>query len=320
MAYNLENLFDTERDLRTSDYTHLPLALKRKDPAIIAGCNAIKNDFYRKACLELDWNESTLKKKMNNLARVILSVDEGRGPDILFVEEVENEAILKRFNAEYLKAAGYITVFAPEGFDDRGIDVGLLSRFPIQGKPTLHKIPFKLNSEEETRRASDTRGILEVPLQLPDGSVGYFFTVHLPSQSNPHEQRRQAVEFIVGLLKDRSAKGLAVVAGDFNITADEDDRTGLYSKTLSSVGKVSHLVGCQHCRGTHYYKGSWSFLDAIVVAESGGWQMLPDTVWVVRALKEQLYHDIKPNRFDETTGEGMSDHLPIYARIGKKTN
>lgn len=66
-----------------------------------------------------------------NTGRVIAEVK----PDILICIEVENRPTLKRFNEQVLKAkfkSNYPYYMVIDGNDDRGIDVGIMSKYPIK--------------------------------------------------------------------------------------------------------------------------------------------------------------------------------------------
>ena len=65
-----------------------------------------------------------------NTGRVVAEVK----PDVLIIVEVENRPTLKRFNEQVLHAQfsfSYPHFMVVDGNDERGIDVGILSRFPI---------------------------------------------------------------------------------------------------------------------------------------------------------------------------------------------
>ena len=67
-----------------------------------------------------------------NTARVIAEVN----PDILLCVEADNRPTLQRFNQQLLGATfkrAYPHVMVIDGNDDRGIDVGILSRYPVSG-------------------------------------------------------------------------------------------------------------------------------------------------------------------------------------------
>jgi endonuclease/exonuclease/phosphatase family metal-dependent hydrolase len=322
MSFNVENLFDDKHDADREDFTFMPVAQKNK-PEIQKFCNEQKG-YYKRECLEKDWNASLIEKKLKNVSEVILSVDEKKGPDILFLVEVENDNILSQLNKKYLQAAGYQNQVLIEGPDLRGIDVALLSRFPLDGKPQLHKIPYKGETAEDQKWMNRSRGILEVPLKLPNGSKLTALVAHFPSQSNPRYWRAQSIAYAKKLIQEQPSKNMVIFGGDLNITHDENEEAGFISKELSSVGLVSHLVGCKSCDGTHNYRNDWSFLDVLVFSKnfdtkgSAPYALEPETIDVVRYTKNHLYKGNAPKRFNES-GEGVSDHFPIYARFKLKT-
>lgn len=320
MAFNVENLFDDKHDANREDFTYMPLSAKNT-PEVQNFCKTQKG-YYKRECLESDWNSTIIEKKLKNVAEVILSVDEKKGADVLLLVEVENDNILTQLNKRFLQDAGYKTQVLIEGPDERGIDVAVLSRLPLDGKAVLHKIPFKGINEEDQKWMNRSRGILEVPLKLPNGSKLITLSTHFPSQRNPRYWRAQAVEFAVKLMKERPNE-MFVLGGDLNITHDENEEAGFFSKEISQVGLVSHLVGCKHCDGTHSYRNDWSFLDVLVFSKnldakgSALYQLLPETIDVVKYTPNHIFKGNTPKRFSDS-GEGVSDHFPIYARIKLK--
>lgn len=318
MTFNVENLFDTLHDKNREDFAYLPLSMKNQ-PEIQAGCNTQKG-YYKRECLEMDWNEKSLNLKLKNIAEVILSVDQGMGPDVLLLVEVENENVLKMLNTGHLQKAGYKTVVLIEGPDERGIDVAVLSRLPVVGNPLLHKIPYKGQTPEDQKWMNRSRGVLEVALQTPSGEKLTTFVTHFPSQRNPRYWREQSVMFMKEKLKSLENE-MYVFGGDLNISQDEEEETGFFEKHLGEVGLVAHQLGCQHCDGTYDYRNTWSFLDALVFSKSmsekgtAAYQFLPKSVDVVKLTSNHIYKGRSPKRFDDKTGEGASDHFPLYARI-----
>jgi hypothetical protein len=305
MAYNVENLFDTEHDADRVDFTYLPLAAKKKIPEALAYC-AEQKGYRRDECLTLNWDESALDKKIKSIASGVLQVY-SKGPDILILEEVENLRVLKILAEKGLGPAGYTTQVLLEGWDKRGIDIGVLSRFPLAGDPKIHEIEFRKKPEY------GTRGIIEVPLKLPNDRTLFVFGLHLPSQANPTEQRIDAVNTLTKILKAKGADAWWVVGGDWNITGREDDETGLISKNMAEIGHVSHIVGCSDCRGTHNYQGLWDFLDILVFSKQV--PLVKESIWTPKASPLQLQTNGKPARFNLESPIGISDHLPIYGEI-----
>jgi endonuclease/exonuclease/phosphatase family metal-dependent hydrolase len=315
MAFNVENLFDTEHDEGKEDFTYLPLKEKKKRDDVKAFC-ATQSKGRKTECLNLDWNQEVLKTKFDALNGAVLQVY-GRGPDILMLEEVENLRVLKLWNDTDLKKAEYKTIQLIEGPDKRGIDVGLMSRFPVEGKAQLHQIEWEKSLDFDPHA---TRGILEVPLKLPTGSILHVFVVHLPSQASPTVFREDAVKTIKKLVAKVPPDRFWVVGGDWNITAEEDERSGLVSQQLNQIGLVSHLVGCKRCKGTHNYRKDWSFLDILVFSKNfastdSALKLVFESITVPQWGKHQSKWSGRPQRFNPKNGTGVSDHFPIYAEI-----
>ena len=317
MEFNVENLFDNEHDNGTEDYPFLPLKEKNK-PEIQKFCSEIKSSFYRDECYSKDWNDDIVKFKLSQVAKTIKYTENGIGADIILMEEVENIKILNRLTDTELKDLGYQTRVLIEGPDTRGIDPALISKFPLSGKPKLHIIPYKDSDAEKLKIAYKSRGILEVPLLLPNGKELTVMVGHFPSQSNPTEWRGQAIQFLKDKMIQYEHEGRAVIAGgDFNIIDSEEKSYGYFSKELSQVAAISHLVGCESCSGTHNHKGHWSFLDILAFGnnlEKAGLELIPQSIEVVKA-PHHMKRNGAPLSFQDEKKEGVSDHFPLYSRL-----
>jgi endonuclease/exonuclease/phosphatase family metal-dependent hydrolase len=321
MSFNVENLFDTVHDKERNDYTYLPLLAKRINPEFQKGCKESNESAYRLGeCLSTDWNELQLDTKLKNLSRVVLGAD-GVGPDVLMLIEVENENVLKIWNSKYLEKAQYKTIVLIEGPDKRGIDVALMSRFPVVGTPVLHPIPWQPKNENDRKWMEGSRRILEVTLKFPNGDPVTFFVAHYPSQANPVYWRKQVAEFTATLMKNKGPAAMVIAGGDLNITAEEEDNEHLFRDTLGKAGSISHFIGCKGCPGTHNYQKSWSFLDAHIYSPSlmtegaASYQVLPETIDVVRYDQIHLKKGKYPKRWDYERMDGVSDHFPLYVRL-----
>lgn len=306
MSYNVENLFDTKDDLNHADETYLP-SFQKGNRQHKEKCKLLSNFKYRKDCYQLDWNPKVLEAKMKNLSQIILSVDQGRGPDILILVEVENFGILEDFNQRFLKSARYQTIEIREGEDPRGINVAVLSRFPVSG--SAHLFSLKI-SDPKTNKRLKTRGVLRVPLKINNEIILAIYAAHLPSQGSSTQIRTQAIAELHKILKTERQSW--IVGGDFNITKEEDEKSLLISGQMARYGIVSHFIGCKNCRGTHFYKNKWSFLDMLYFdfrLSSQGVSVLNESIQIVSSGVN------RPNRFNPAKGQGASDHFPIYARL-----
>ncbi|GAB4011957.1 MAG: endonuclease [Bdellovibrio sp.] len=321
MTYNVENLFDTVHDAGKNDYPRLPFKLKKteKHKAI---CSKEKVDRYRDECLYLDWNNEVLKRKFERLTDVVKQVNNGKGADLLFLQEVENINVLNLWMDHSLKALGYKHVVLIEGPDERGIDTAFISKLELEGRPVLHQVKFQPINGLKNNDLSESRGILEATFKLPNGELLTAFSLHLPSQASPSEKRRQVLETLSQRARELPADRLKVAAGDFNITGLEEVREEMVAKYMLPDFLLSHKIGCNHCEGTHNHRGEWSFLDMMFFSKNlemlegkKGWSVIPESITTVSSSKYQIQgNSFTPSRFGEGQEiTGVSDHLPLMA-------
>ena len=316
MTFNVENLFDNIDDPEKDDKAYLPLAAKQS-AAHKRACNEIEVNRWRDECLDLDWNDDILDHKMTVIAATILQVNDGRGADIIALQEIENLAVLEQLRTGYLPNAGYLPAILVEGTDARGIDVAFLSRLPIAGPPTLH--PLSIPAYKERER--DTRGVLQADFQLPDGSILTGFSVHFPAPFHPTPMRVAAYQHLSELLATLPDHHHAFAAGDFNTTRSEDDEQHMLDTWARPDWTLAHDIGCQDCNGTHYYArgDDWSFLDMIFFAAARGGKttaaIRADSVQIANGNPAQVTPNGTPLRFDADRRQGVSDHWPMIATV-----
>ncbi len=316
MTFNVQNLFDNADDPGKDDKAYLPSAAKRSD-AHIGACNAIEVRSWREECLYLDWSDEAVDFKLGQLAATIKQVGDGRGPDVIALQEVENVDILDRLRNEYLADSGYGSPILIEGTDRRGIDVAFLSRLPLASAARLHPIEFV----EFPERGADTRGVLEATFELPDGSLLTGYSVHFPAPYHPTAMRVDAYNHLTRLLRALPEDRHAFAAGDFNTTGSEDAEQGMLDRFVHPRWTVAHETGCGGCKGTSYYgrDDSWSFLDMILWAPpregEAAWAIRQGSVRVANAYPAQLKSDGSPARFRLAERSGVSDHWPLVVTI-----
>jgi endonuclease/exonuclease/phosphatase family metal-dependent hydrolase len=151
----------------------------------------------------------------HNTAEVIKTID----ADIQCVVEVEDRLTLERFNDSLLKGPrAYPYNIVIDGNDPRGIDVGLLSRFPIAAVNT--HVFDKTSKTSKSRIFS--RDCLEVEFSLPRKRQLFVLVNHFKSQgygtqaSSDARRKGQANRVAAILRRYDLEKDLVVVAGDFN--------------------------------------------------------------------------------------------------------
>ena len=154
-----------------------------------------------------------------NTAQVVRDVN----ADVLATIEVDNRIALNRFNSQLLPSVAakvYPHVMVIDGNDDRGIDVGLLSRFPI-GRMRSHVDDLA----DGTRVFS--RDCPEYEIVLPAGGTLLLLVNHLKSkgygsQADSNARRLKQATRVREIYEARKqeAGGLIAVVGDFNDVPD----------------------------------------------------------------------------------------------------
>ena len=316
MSFNVQNLFDNVDDPGKDDKAYLPLAAKQNETHI-AACNEIEVESWRNECLTLDWSDEALAFKLGVVAETIRQVNDGRGADVIALQEVENIDVLERLRTDYLEDLGYLPAILVEGTDVRGIDVAFLSRLPLAAEPELHPLLLP----EFPDRQGDTRGVLQADFTLPDGSILTGFSVHFPAPFHPTEMRVSAFEHLQRLRAALPDTHHVFAAGDFNTTSREDAREGMLDRYARPYWTLAHDIGCGECNGTHYYgrDDTWSFLDMILFSPARGEkataQIRADSVAIANGNPAQTSPDGTPERFRSAEKTGVSDHWPMIATI-----
>ena len=154
-----------------------------------------------------------------NTARVLRDVQ----ADVIGTIEVDNRIALQRFNEQLLPSVNvqpYPHVMLIDGNDERGIDVGLLSRFPI-GTMRSHVDDLKANL------LIFSRDCPEYEILLPSGGKLLLLINHLKSkgfgtQADSNERRLRQAERVRAIYEERRQDGMTRIAviGDFNDTPD----------------------------------------------------------------------------------------------------
>jgi endonuclease/exonuclease/phosphatase family metal-dependent hydrolase len=323
MNYNVENLFDTKHDIGKEDYTYLPKATKDASPEIQAYCKSLSKERYIKDCLELDWNEDVLFQKFTNLKEVIRQYNFGLGADILVLQEVENQNVVNMFIRHELKSLGYKYSVVLEGEDSRGIDTGVISKYPIVSAK-MHKIDL-------TGIAKKTRGILQADINV-EGKKVSILANHWPSQGNPTQARAKAAKTLNKIAKGIKSD-LIIATGDFNVVPTRDipnPLTTITKKAFIDTEQMARKFGGSIHAGTHWFGGTWTSLDKMYVHRTSLISatpiyptfkilikdfMLGSVEWTHRDTGEVVVYDGVPMRFSHLTGEGYSDHLPIVMKF-----
>jgi endonuclease/exonuclease/phosphatase family metal-dependent hydrolase len=179
------------------------------------------------------------RAELEKLAATIHKLD----ADVLALEEVENRFYLERFIRVLLRDTGYEHVALIEGNDYRGIDVAILSRFPVGPVMSYRHLEFP---DGDGPPRSFQRDLLRARIEPPGAKPFDMFVVHLKSKSDGEAaslplrmgeatQIRKIVDEI--LTGDPGAR--FVICGDFNDTLDSQP---LQTILGSGARALRHLV------------------------------------------------------------------------------
>ncbi len=313
-SWNLENLYDTSDDPLKDDQEYLPSSAK-------------------------EWDSLKLDTKMKNLADVIKLMNDGKGPDLLGVCEVENKYVLDLLSEKYL--GGVYSVAHLESPDNRGIDNGLLYK---SGK-------FNLLSEQgDTVHLEDgypTRLIFNAVLKYGNDTF-YVFVNHWPSRRSGEKETDKNRIAAASVLKNAvdeilnanpNAKIAAV--GDFN---DEPANTSLTdalqaapviceSAMMDIVNGKSRLFNLSYRKfdqgeGSYKYQDDWNMLDQIIVSRNlltgkveylcGSFAVFKPDIMVTKLGKYQ--GTARPTFGGKNYLAGFSDHFPVIAKFLVRIN
>lgn len=253
-----------------------------------------------------------------NTARVISAVD----ADVLGVIEAEDRSTLRLFNEKVIRSVApdaYEHVMLIDGNDERGIDVGILTK---KQYPILSIRSFVDAQDDKGRIFS--RDCAEYQVGLPGGGSLFVLVNHLKSKGygkqsdNDAKRLRQAKK--VREIYDRhidEGHELVAVIGDFNDTPDSDPLKPLLDSgsTLKDISEHQHFDNGGK-EGTHGNCTPSSKIDYILLSprlfaevrsarieRRGMWGGKNGTLWP---------------RFDEVKRpkDAASDHAALIVDLG----
>lgn len=194
----------------------------------------------------LELNTEDIKEvAIENTARVIREVD----ADIFCVVEVDDRIALKRFNdfvIPKIKGKKYHHVMLIDGNDDRGIDLGVMTRewFEIQSIVSHVDDPDESNVEERIF----SRDCPEYTIKTPAGNRILVLINHFKSKGygNPrvsNSKRMMQAERVKQIYSDRLKQGFEFIAivGDLNDTPDSHPLQPLLGDELGLTDIMTHV-------------------------------------------------------------------------------
>jgi len=295
-SWNVENLFDTADDPEVED----------------------DEDFTPTAAK--GWTEMRLKRKVENLAKVIIKMNQDKGPDVLGLCEIENRAVVKMLVKELATLERDYRIVHQDSPSDRGIDCAILY--------DAKKIKL-LRSEFTFVEADKTRDITGAEFAIGAKRLHVFMN-HWPSRNNDASQRIAAAKTLRGrvdaLLKVDAAADI-VILGDLNDTPDNvsvrDHLRAKKGPAKLNEGDLLNTMGPVMAaeKGTYVFDDAWQVIDHVIVSQgllnAAGFEWKSGSTATVE-FPFQIFTPKKgiprPNRTyagNNYHADGISDHLPV---------
>lgn len=243
-----------------------------------------------------------------NTARVIAEVS----PDVLMCVEAEDRHTLLRFNEQVLGAEfdhAYPHVMLIDGNDQRGIDVGILSRYPID------TVRSHVDDRDARGERVFSRDCPEYAIVLPSGQRLVVLPNHFKSKRGGNDEaaqrRRRAQAEAAGEIARRAAQAgaaLVLVGGDLNDTPDAEALAPLWSAGFTDV--QSHPDYPTDRPGTFDTATAANKIDYLIMSPDLRAKLLTTGI-----ERRGSYHPRLWRPFDTVTGKAdeASDHQCLWA-------
>jgi endonuclease/exonuclease/phosphatase family metal-dependent hydrolase len=261
--------------------------------------------------------ETVNERAMVHTAMVMRDV----AADVLGVIEAENRIVLDKFSAQLLKKVGstpYEHVMVIDGNDDRGIDVGILTRagYPIE-EIRSHVDDIDAKGEIFSRDCA------EFLLGTPTGAritvlVNHFKSKGYGPPKESNEKRLRQATRVAQIYNQRRAEGEdnIVVIGDLNDTPDSAPLAPLLTQTdLRDIATNQHFTADLGRPGTYGNGTKSQKIDYVLLSPSlfdrvTGGAIFRTGVWAGKN------GDIFPHYPTMTSPvHAASDHAALYADI-----
>lgn len=311
--YNLENLFDIDRDTEIHDESFTPSG-------------------------SMGWTQQKYENKLVNMSSILPKIGTNEHvqspPAIIGVCEVENRRVLEDLvNMESLKPYNYKIVHI-DSPDERGIDTALLYRenlFELEDAKT-----FKTILPDENDK---TRDILLATGQL-GGERVHFLVNHWPSRSGGEKRSMpnrvaaaQNLRAIVRAIQADEPNAKIITMGDFN----DDPISPSIAKTLGAIGKKQKLTKTTDLYnpfydfykkgyGTTAWRDSWSLFDMLIFTNTlntsqVGWKYVSANRYtpkkIIQTNGKFKGYPKRTHSFGKYLN-GYSDHFPVYIYLARQ--
>lgn len=290
------------------------------------------------------WTAAVLAQKLAQLAKVIASMNDGRGPDLLGLCEVENKAVLEQLVMALKPLGRAYKVVHHDTSDQRGIDVAFVydsAKFTTKSKEVFSHTILRRTGTRDLFQASfytkpGKNRLVVIGNHWPSRSAGQYESE--PYRMLAGETLSYWLQRIREVLKQQATdpEPAVLVMGDFN------DEPFSRSMTEYALGqRMDRLVKSKRAESpyllnltwplmgagsaTQVFEGEVTMLDQLLVnrgffSDESPWRVKDSSTEIIR-LPEMLEKNGAPRRFGRPSTKssfdatGFSDHLPVACRI-----
>lgn len=230
-------------------------------------------------------------------------------PDVIGFEEVESKETLTKFRDRFLSDMGYREVILIEGNDERGIDVGLMSRYPVTAVKSHKDVRFEVPGQGVQ---GFERDLLQVRIQGPNNYNFTVFVGHLKSQHGAEVadvKRRaeaEAARKIIQAFQQANPRENVLVLGDFNDTYNTAELAPLVSPQngLGLVDIIHQDLGAGPEVYSYHPKQYRSRIDYMLLNQNMLRDYIPRSVTLHKPFKEG-------DAWKKLYFYDASDHIPV---------
>lgn len=261
--------------------------------------------------------------------RALSAAIERLDADIIAVQEIESTEALVWFRDHYLEGLGYEFAMSIGPGDERGIEQGILSRFPVIDIQSWNEMELggvhpDLFNGRPSRYAGEPlktrRSPLAVTVMVPEEVTGdapyllsMFIVHHKSGRGNEYWREAEARTFmqLIDEFASQSEGRNIVLLGDFNATIDEKSVQTYIDAGMRSVVEHFAAPGMDgaNARLTHE---SGRAIDYILVNDHLAAEVIPGTAFIMSTPLRPLGSDW---RTTPTPPGYASDHVPVAVDI-----
>jgi endonuclease/exonuclease/phosphatase family metal-dependent hydrolase len=274
-------------------------------------------------------DKEALRQKLSKLSKVLAEMNDGRGPDIIALAELESkrsaELLRDALNEQLDESLRYSNVVYHDPKGGRNIATGIITRLDVDFSG-VKLVGHRLR-------------ILRVPVEAEGKTlivVASHWKSRLPEKGDPtgeagREKYGDTIynDFLATYKRD--PKVAYLVCGDFN----DDPTDASVTDHLYAIGDRDKVLAgddgpwlfnpfvAVHAKGggSHFYKRFYQF-DQICLSpallDGSRWQYVPESAATVARIADSRG---RPNRFGNPSDKrpysarGASDHFPVTVRL-----